>query len=160
MKHCWSRPGDARLSGSWSVYAARRNLDSRSQRCRRTVGEGEELVAGGGSVAEEAADELEAGLRHAADEILTLEEAAKASGYSPDDLRHLVAQGELPNAGRTGAPRVHRGDLAAKRSRRAASGYDPAADARTLHNRVARRSRMPHLGIGRARPAWNAPRSR
>jgi hypothetical protein len=60
------------------------------------------------------ADELDAAARGQADELLTLREAALASGYSRDRLRHLVASGVVPNAGRPHAPRVRRGDLPRK----------------------------------------------
>lgn len=60
------------------------------------------------------ADELEAALRSAADEALSLAQAARESGYSPDRLRHLVTEGKIPNAGRKGSPRIKRGDLPSK----------------------------------------------
>lgn len=60
------------------------------------------------------AAELEEELRAAADEELTLTEAARESGYSADHLRHLVADGAIPNAGKHGRPRIRRGDLPRK----------------------------------------------
>lgn len=53
-------------------------------------------------------------MREVADEELTLSEAAIESGYSADHLRHLVADGTIPNAGRKGAPRIRRRDLPLK----------------------------------------------
>lgn len=47
-------------------------------------------------------------------ELLTLDEAAKESGYSKDHLSLLISQGKLPNAGKKGAPRVRRRDLPRK----------------------------------------------
>ena len=77
------------------------------------------------------ADELDAALRTVADDALDLAAAARESGYSPDRLRHMVAAGTLPNAGRKGSPRIRRGDL--PRKRRGTSGpFDAAATARDL----------------------------
>lgn len=63
---------------------------------------------------EEAAVELEAALRAEADELLTLAQAATASGYSRDQLRRLVRNGTLPDFGRKYAPRFRRADLPLK----------------------------------------------
>src|SRR5581483_11980447 len=63
---------------------------------------------------ETAAAELEAALRAARDELLTLEAAATESGYSADHLGRLLRAGKLPNAGRPHAPRIRRGDLPRK----------------------------------------------
>lgn len=88
---------------------------------------------------EQAAAELEAVLRAADAEELTLEQAAQESGYTPDHLRHLVAEGAVPNAGRRGRPRIRRRDLP-RRSHAAVSAepYDAAADARRLIARAGR----------------------
>lgn len=77
------------------------------------------------------ADELESSLRSQADDVLDLATAAEVSGYSADRLRHKVAAGEIPNAGRRGSPRVRRGDLPVK-PRRAAGAFDAAAVARDV----------------------------
>ena len=61
-----------------------------------------------------AADELEAALRTAGEEGLTLSHAAKLSGLTPDYLGQLVREGKLKNVGRPGAPRIRRADLPAK----------------------------------------------
>src|SRR5881628_2019455 len=61
-----------------------------------------------------AAVELERALEAFGAETLTVDEAAKVSGYSPDYIRKQIAAGELSNAGRKNAPRVRRGDLKAK----------------------------------------------
>jgi hypothetical protein len=72
-------------------------------------------AAEGAAVAlERAADELEASLRSASDETLTLAEAARESGYSADHIGREVARGHIPNAGRRHAPRVRRADLPRK----------------------------------------------
>ena len=60
------------------------------------------------------AAELREALREAADEVLTLSEAAAESGYSESRLRHLIADGTIPQAGERGRPRVRRGDLPSK----------------------------------------------
>src|SRR2546422_10233878 len=61
-----------------------------------------------------AAVELERALEAFGAETLTLDAAAKVSGYSPDYIRKQIAAGELPNAGRKNAPRIRRADLKAK----------------------------------------------
>lgn len=84
--------------------------------------------------------ELDALLRDAANQTLSLQQAAAESGYSPDHLGRLLRGGKLTNAGRPHAPRIRRGDLPLKPPRRIASGsalaYDPAADARSLASRL------------------------
>lgn len=89
------------------------------------------------------ADELERAIATAADETLTLAEAALESGMHPDTLRHLVAAGKLANAGRRGAPRIRRGDLPRKHGgvgqgsqASAPGGYDVDADARSLAGKL------------------------
>jgi len=60
------------------------------------------------------ARELQEAMRNGLDEVYTLSKAAELSGYSEDHLRHLVADGTIPNAGRKGAPRIRRADLPVK----------------------------------------------
>ncbi len=48
------------------------------------------------------------------DELLTLRQAARESGYSADHLGRLVKTGAIPNAGRPHAPRILRRDLPRK----------------------------------------------
>ena len=67
------------------------------------------------------ADALDSAMRSVADDALDLATAARESGYSRDRLRHLVSAGEIPNAGKLGAPRIRRGDLPSKGSRLKAS---------------------------------------
>ena len=57
------------------------------------------------------ADELEAAIQAEAEHVLTLAEAARESGLSPDHIGRLIREQRLPNVGRRGAPRVRRGDL-------------------------------------------------
>lgn len=77
------------------------------------------------------ADALDAALRSVDDDVLSLADAARASGYSPDRLRHKVSSGEIPNVGKKGAPRIRRGDLPLKKNAKA-SGFDAVAAARGL----------------------------
>ena len=60
---------------------------------------------------EHLASELDEALGAGGDELLTLKEAARASGYSADHLGSLVRKGVLENAGRSGSPRIRRSDL-------------------------------------------------
>jgi hypothetical protein len=88
--------------------------------------------AGAAVAFETAARELEAAMREQEAETLTLDEAARESGYHADSLRHMVASGEIPNAGRKGAPRIARRDLPKRAGRAAGSTYDATADALSL----------------------------
>lgn len=83
----------------------------------------------------DAAQQLEQSLRDSAGEVLTLQEASLRSGLSVDRLRHKVAAGEIPNAGRKHAPRVRSADLPLKASKPGLSAYDPDTDARRLSGR-------------------------
>jgi hypothetical protein len=60
------------------------------------------------------AEELERALQAQEDELLTLNEAAAASGFSSGHLGRDVRAGRIPNAGRPNAPRIRRGDLPKK----------------------------------------------
>lgn len=64
---------------------------------------------------ETAAEELDCSLRAERDEVLSLGEAAKESGYSADHLGREVRNGRIPNVGRLHSPAVRRGDLRRKR---------------------------------------------
>ena len=76
-----------------------------------------------------AAQELEQAWGVFGDETLSLAEAARVSGYSPDHLGHLVKDGKIPNAGRSGAPRIRRSDLPQKNPAR--PGRPPRSDSCT-----------------------------
>jgi hypothetical protein len=102
-------------------------------------------VDGAKLVAEVLAD-LDAFECASADEVLTLADAATESGYSAEHLRHLVASGQLTNAGRKHAPRIKRSDLprklAAKTTERASAAsdaYNADADALSIVGRLAGR---------------------
>ena len=60
------------------------------------------------------ADDLEEMWRVWQEEPLTLEEAAEESGFSYSSLQKRVASGEIPNVGKSGAPRVQRQALPRK----------------------------------------------
>jgi hypothetical protein len=60
------------------------------------------------------ADELECALRQWGRERLTLDAAAKESGYSYSCLQKALRKGTIPNVGTKGRPRVRRGDLPRK----------------------------------------------
>lgn len=63
---------------------------------------------------EQCADELEQALNGADETPLTLAEAAAFGGYSSDHLGRLVREKRIPNAGRSGAPRIARRDVPIK----------------------------------------------
>ncbi|MDE0692002.1 MAG: hypothetical protein OXI55_07120 [Gammaproteobacteria bacterium] len=63
---------------------------------------------------ERCADELEATLVEHDETTFSLVEAARESGYSADHLGRLVRDGKIPNAGRSGAPRIARRHLPRK----------------------------------------------
>lgn len=72
-----------------------------------------------------------------AEPVLSLAEAAKRTGYSPDHLSRLVRDGALANYGRKGAPRVKLSECPAKPALRKsyAPAYNATADARALGTR-------------------------
>jgi hypothetical protein len=87
-------------------------------------------------------EEVIADLRSIADaqdsETLTLAEASRRSGYSPDHLSRLIRRGILTNAGRKHKPMLLAGELPRRTTRVAAqrpAGYDPNTDARSLRVR-------------------------
>ena len=66
------------------------------------------------SILERCVEDLEAFLRESDLEPLTLAQASRESGYTPDHLRRLIREGKLTNVGRRNAPRIRRGDLPQK----------------------------------------------
>lgn len=89
-------------------------------------------------VLKECANDLERAMKAVADRLLSLSEAADASGYSADHLGRLVRQGRIPNVGRRNKPLVREGDLprrAAKLDAQSKRNYDPKTDARNLRSR-------------------------
>ena len=65
-------------------------------------------------VLDRCAADLEATLQELDETTLSLVEAARESGYSADHLGRLVREGKIPNAGRSGAPRIARRHLPRK----------------------------------------------
>jgi hypothetical protein len=57
------------------------------------------------------ADELTATLMRAGDELLSLQRAARESGYSVDHIGRLLREGKIPNSGRKSKPLIRRKDL-------------------------------------------------
>ena len=84
------------------------------------------------------ARELEDALRAANDELLTVSQAARESGYSERRLRELLAGGKVPNGGQPGASRIRRADVPRKpqATNGQAGGYDVHADADGLLSRL------------------------
>ncbi len=60
------------------------------------------------------ADELDERVRTWLEEPLTVAQAREESSYSESQLRALLKKEIVPNAGRTGAPRIRRRDLPRK----------------------------------------------
>ena len=75
------------------------------------------VLADGASLLEEVLWDFEAVTTGHGNELLTLTEAARESGYSAEYLGALVRQGRLANAGRAHVPRIRRRDLPRKASR-------------------------------------------
>lgn len=84
---------------------------------------------------EQAARELETALGAEGDDLLTLTEAARVSGYSADHLGRLLKRGSIPNAGRAHAPRIRRADLPRRAGR---LPCEPAGPMLTSAGQVAR----------------------
>ena len=93
------------------------------------------VVVDGQLICEEVLADFGSVLQGVKDELVCLEEAAVRSGYSPDHLRRLHAQGKL-HAERQGRRLFFRvGDLPRKPDRfddPPTGGYDPVADARQV----------------------------
>jgi hypothetical protein len=128
-----------RIDAGTQVGASKRHLDERLPRCsprfraRVNVSESRSAIhqlpaqwrvaadrlrhyaaAGHAQLLEICADELDAALRARGAELLNLEQAAAASGFSADHLGREVRAGRIPNYGRPRAPRVRRADLPRK----------------------------------------------
>lgn len=98
----------------------------------RTTADTLERFAPAAAVAfRDCASELERELGEAENSTMTIAEAAVASGLSKDHIRHQIARGIIPNAGKRGRPRVRAGDLPRKAITKR-STYDPDADALRL----------------------------
>ena len=69
-------------------------------------------------LAEHFAAELDQVLAAGGDEVLSLVEAARESGYSAGHLGSLIKRDVIPNAGRPGSPKIRRSDLPTKEPKR------------------------------------------
>ena len=94
----------------------------------------------GATLCRQCAVELREAIRAEGNSSLTLSEAARESGYSEDHLRHKVAEGEIPNAGRKGAPRIRKCDLPRKPGRKETGVGPEAAASEILRATRGRRS--------------------
>jgi hypothetical protein len=81
---------------------------------RRRAAEMEPYTAPAARAFSTAADELEAALASDATALLSLNEAARHSGYSPDHLGRLVHAGRLRNYGTVRRPRLRLSELPRK----------------------------------------------
>jgi hypothetical protein len=82
-----------------------------------------------------AADKIEHALRDERNELLTLPEASKISGYHPDSLARMVRDGQIPDLRPPGSQsmiRIRRGDLPIKPGKE----HTPTADVRELASRL------------------------
>ena len=66
------------------------------------------------AVCEAVLQDIDSVLAHQESEVLTLGEAKRLGGYSNEYLGRLVRNGTIPNAGRSGSPRIRRADLPIK----------------------------------------------
>lgn len=82
--------------------------------CRREEFARFRAAVDGATLCDELLADLDQAIRASDDELLTLSEAARLSGYTADHLGRLVREGKLANAGRPGAPRIPRGALPRK----------------------------------------------
>ena len=74
-----------------------------------------QVEAGGQAAAlSVAADDLDALIASAGEELLSLTSAARESGYSSDHLGRSVRRGAIANGGRENAPKIRRADLPLK----------------------------------------------
>jgi len=74
-----------------------------------------------------AADQLDQALAAYGEDILTLAQAARVSGYSHDHLARMLRESPELNAGRPGAPRIRRRDLPVRGDRQRRKNHRPAS---------------------------------
>lgn len=99
----WATPiaMSALTDGGLAALVAELRADA--ERCRR-----DHSLVSGDVVYGRIADLVESFVRERALDALTLQEAARELGRSYDTVQRAVRRGEIPNAGRKGAPRVLR----------------------------------------------------
>jgi hypothetical protein len=73
-------------------------------------------LVNGAALLEEVLRDFEAATSDHQAQTLSLINAARESGYSPDYLGRLVREDRIPNAGRPNAPKIRRSDLPRKAS--------------------------------------------
>ena len=92
----------------------------------------------GHAVLRRVADELEVRACEHEIELLTIDQASSESGFSYSHLQRLVSEGDVPNAGEPGAPRIRRADLPRKAGRRPTLRAEPGGIADEILARGAR----------------------
>ena len=112
-------------------YAAELRADAER---RATLWPGDPLASALTAIA----DELETRAREHEMDLLTIEQAAEASGYSYGHLQRLVSEGAIDNVGEPGAPRIRRGDLPRKAGLRPALRAEDGGIADEILRRRAR----------------------
>jgi hypothetical protein len=109
------RDRGSRLSGDMSIAGGRALNDLRARwRARREEFARFQAAVDGAALCDELLADLDETICAVDDELLTLSQAAKVSGYSADHLGRLVRDGKLPNAGRPYSPRIKTQCIAAK----------------------------------------------
>src|SRR5437870_923035 len=81
------------------------------------------------AIARSFAADLEAWTKKYNEEELTLDQAAKESGFTKDHLFRLIHDGKLKNVGEPRSPRLHRENLPRKPGYRLLPDPDPIGDA-------------------------------
>ncbi len=92
-----------------------------------------------------AAARIEEALRNDSDQLLTLPEAARISGYNPDSLARMVREGHIPDLrppNSKGPIRIRRCDLPIKPGQ----PHTPDADVRELASRLGIRGKEGRYG--------------
>lgn len=90
------------------------------RRWRHMADGARDLAPAVASAYERVATELENEMGANAEQLLTLAQASRESGYTADHLGRLIRAARLANHGRRNAPRVRRGDVPAKHGASAA----------------------------------------
>lgn len=106
------------------------DIRAKAKECREAFGD-----EGRACTLEWAADKIEQSLRDERNELLTLPEASKISGYHPDSLARMVRDGLIPDLRPPGTQsmiRIRRGDLPIKPGK----AHTPSADVRELASRL------------------------
>ena len=122
--------------------------------------ERDDALVRGDAVLRRVADELEAAWREWQDEVRSVADASAESGYGEEQLRRLIRDGTIPNAGKPYSPLIRRRDLPRKPGHSGNGGltqnvvdyssytksdggkrtadYDPEEDARSIAEQLGR----------------------